>query len=107
MAEYFAPYNQAALDADDWDLGSGGPLLLPDSVGSVAYPHLIVGCGKAGTIYLLDRDNLGQYNSTNDNQIDKLKLVIGLFCGWTLSWRSSTAEPTRPTRSVPPRGPAS
>ena len=25
--------------------------------------------------------------STNDNQIDKLKLVIGLFCGWTLSWR--------------------
>jgi coenzyme F420 hydrogenase subunit beta len=22
-----------------------------------------------------------------DNQIDKLKLVIGLFCGWTLSWR--------------------
>jgi coenzyme F420 hydrogenase subunit beta len=23
----------------------------------------------------------------NDNQIDKLKLVIGLFCGWTLSWR--------------------
>ncbi len=26
--------------------------------------------------------------ATNDNQIDKLKLVIGLFCGWTLSWRS-------------------
>jgi coenzyme F420 hydrogenase subunit beta len=26
--------------------------------------------------------------TTNDNQIDKLKLVIGLFCGWTLSWRS-------------------
>ncbi len=25
--------------------------------------------------------------ASNDNQIDKLKLVIGLFCGWTLSWR--------------------
>lgn len=24
---------------------------------------------------------------SNDNNIDKLKLVIGLFCGWTLSWR--------------------
>jgi coenzyme F420 hydrogenase subunit beta len=26
----------------------------------------------------------------NDNQIDKLQLVIGLFCGWTLSWRPFT-----------------
>ena len=26
-----------------------------------------------------------------DNHIDKLKLVIGLFCGWTLSWRTFTA----------------
>ncbi len=26
-----------------------------------------------------------------DNHIDKLKLVIGLFCGWTLSWRKFTA----------------
>jgi coenzyme F420 hydrogenase subunit beta len=25
-----------------------------------------------------------------DNHIDKLKLVIGLFCGWTLSWRKFT-----------------
>lgn len=25
-----------------------------------------------------------------DNCIDKLKLVIGLFCGWTLSWRKFT-----------------
>jgi coenzyme F420 hydrogenase subunit beta len=24
---------------------------------------------------------------TNDNHIDKLQLVVGLFCGWTLSWR--------------------
>jgi coenzyme F420 hydrogenase subunit beta len=26
-----------------------------------------------------------------DNHIDKLKLIIGLFCGWTLSWRKFTA----------------
>jgi coenzyme F420 hydrogenase subunit beta len=26
-----------------------------------------------------------------DNSIDKLKLVIGLFCGWTLSWKKFTA----------------
>ena len=69
VVDYFTPYNQAAMAAADTDLGSGGPLLLPDSAGSAAHPHLIVGAGKAGIIHLVDRDNLGKYNSANDNQI--------------------------------------
>ena len=44
-------------------------MILPDAVGSTAHPHLLVGCGKAGTIHLVDRDNMGHYNSINDNQI--------------------------------------
>jgi PKD repeat protein len=69
VADFFTPYNQATLAANDTDLGSGGPLLLPDSVGTVAHPHLMVGCGKEGKIYLLDRDNLGKFNSVSDSQI--------------------------------------
>jgi uncharacterized repeat protein (TIGR03806 family) len=69
VADYFTPYNQANLSAGDTDLGSGGPLLLPDSVGSTAHPHLIVGAGKEGTIHLVDRDNMGHYNTANDNEI--------------------------------------
>ncbi len=69
VADYFTPYNQASLQAADEDLGSGGPLLLPDEAGSTAHPHLIVGAGKEGKIYLVDRDSMGHYNSTNDNQI--------------------------------------
>jgi PKD repeat protein len=69
VADFFTPYNQATLAANDTDLGSGGPMLLPDSVGTAAHPHLMVGCGKEGKIYLLDRDNLGKFNSASDSQI--------------------------------------
>ena len=69
VADYFSPFNQGNLAAGDTDLGSGGLLLLPDSVGSTAHRHLLVGCGKEGKIYLLDRDNLGHFNGAGDTQI--------------------------------------
>src|SRR5262249_6381582 len=59
VVDYFTPFNQAQLDTRDQDLGSGGVLVLPDSVGSTAHPHLMVQSGKEGKIYLMDRDNLG------------------------------------------------
>jgi uncharacterized repeat protein (TIGR03806 family) len=84
VADYFTPYNQLTLKNGDTDLGSGGPMLLPDTAGSAAHPHLLVGAGKFGTIYLLDRDNLGHYNGTDgmngtDSQI--VQPVIGAVGG--------------------------
>jgi uncharacterized repeat protein (TIGR03806 family) len=80
LSDYFTPYNQLTLANDDLDLAACGPVLLPDSVGSTNHPHLLVGTGKSGTLYLLDRDNMGRYNGTdgvngNDSQI--VQSVIG------------------------------
>jgi hypothetical protein len=63
VADFFTPWDQAALNAADADLGSGGTMLLPDSVGSAAHPHLMVETGKSGKIYLIDRDLMGRYQT--------------------------------------------
>lgn len=81
VVDYFTPFDQATLAANDTDLGSCGPLLLPDSVGSLAHPHLIVGPGKSGKIYLVDRDNMGHWQSGSDSQI--LESFYGISGSWS------------------------
>ena len=69
VVDYFSPFNNQTLNNADTDLGSGGPIVLPDSVGSVAHPHLLIGSGKEGKIYLIDRDSMGKFNANTDNVI--------------------------------------
>jgi hypothetical protein len=70
LVDYFTPFNQANLNSRDQDVGSGGSVVLPDEAGDgAANQHLLVSGSKAGKIYLLNRDNLGHYNSANDNAI--------------------------------------
>jgi hypothetical protein len=65
LVDYFAPSNAVALSGADQDLGSGGAMILPDSAGSAAHPHLVVGGGKTSPVYLVDRDNMGRFNGTS------------------------------------------
>ena len=69
VADYFAPFNEKDLSDSDTDTGSAGVALLGDEAGSVAHPHLMVGAGKEGRIYLLDRDQLGGFQAGSDSQI--------------------------------------
>src|ERR1700686_4208362 len=60
---FFSPNNQASLSGGDLDLGAGGAAILVDQ--PTAPNHLVIGGGKEGTMYLLNRDNLGG-NTSND-----------------------------------------
>ena len=71
--DYFTPYNQSNLDADDSDVGSSGTALLIDQT-SGPIPHLLVGASKASEFYMLNRDNMGQYNASSDAVVQEFAL---------------------------------
>ena len=75
VLDYFTPHDQNIMDSNNWDLASSGILLLPDQPGAV--PHLLVGAGKTGTLYLVNRDSMGHYNANNDNQI--VQSLVNVF----------------------------
>ncbi len=68
VLDYFTPYNGPGLNSGDFDIGSGGVMLLPDQTKG-PHLHLLVQGDKVGNIYLINRDNMGHYNSQNNNQI--------------------------------------
>jgi hypothetical protein len=74
LTSSFTPFNQSTLDAGDEDLGSSGAIVLPDQPG--ANPHLLVGSGKEGKIYLLNRDALGGFNPSIDSVVQEVPSAL-------------------------------
>jgi hypothetical protein len=78
LLDYFTPSNTVSESNGDTDFGSGGPLLLPDLVDTNGTTrHLAVGSGKDAIIYVVDRDNMGKFNSTTDNIYQQINGQIG------------------------------
>jgi hypothetical protein len=73
---YFTPDNQAALNIDDKDLASSGVLLLPNGWGGPAHPNLLLASGKFGTIYVINRDDMGQFHKHSDDVVEELPGVM-------------------------------
>jgi len=84
LMDFFIPWDVAFLNSHDLDLSGCSPLIPPDRGG--AFPHVIIATGKQGTIYVLNRDNLGMY-SPNDSQIvQELVGAIGSMRGAPAYW---------------------
>jgi hypothetical protein len=68
VADYFTMSNEVAESNIDQDLGSGGELILPDLTDSTnTVRHLVVGAGKDGNIYLVNRDSMGKFSASSNN----------------------------------------
>ena len=68
VADYFAMSNEVTESGNDQDLGSGGELLLPDLTdSSQTVRHLVVGAGKDGNIYIVNRDSMGKFSASANN----------------------------------------
>jgi hypothetical protein len=88
VVDYFTPYNQQQLKQLDLDLGSSGPLVLPDQPGP--YPHLMVAGGKEGTLYLVNRDEMGQFSSDGDTVIQSIPGAVATeLAGVPSYWNSN------------------
>src|SRR5437870_4440836 len=91
VADSFTPFDQATWDPNDLDLGSGAPVVLPDQSDAAA-SRLLVGAGKSGTIYLLDRDSLGQFcgGCGGDYQIvQSIPAALGMYYGTPAFWNNT------------------
>jgi hypothetical protein len=76
VADHFTPYDQYFLNSQDLDLGSTGVIVLPDQPQSPS--HLLLAGSKEGTIYLLDRDNMGGFNDIDNSQaVESIPHAVG------------------------------
>ena len=66
VADYFTMSNTIAESNADIDLGSGGAIVLPDLSDNGGQIHqLAVGAGKDSIIYVVDRNAMGKFHSTD------------------------------------------
>lgn len=88
LTDWFTPDNQATLNGNDIDLGAGEPIVLPDQ-NSGPIQHLLVQIGKEGTVYLVDRDNMGEYSPNANNIVQTFNGSSAGFYGTPAFWQNT------------------
>jgi hypothetical protein len=80
VLDFFTPSNFTDLDTKDNDFGSGAILVIPGQQPGPA-PHLAVAAGKVGTMFLLDRDNLGKFDPSGNKHVLAAVDIGRCWCG--------------------------
>jgi hypothetical protein len=84
VADYFEMFDTVTQSNADLDLGSGGAIVLPDLIdGTGTTRRLAVGAGKDKHIYVVNRDAMGKWNPSNNNNI--YQDIVGALSGSVFS----------------------
>ena len=78
--DWFMAADASTLNSQDGDLGSGGPVALPASMGTTDDPNPMVVEGKQGIVYVLKMNNLGGYQQGPSNT-DNVESETGPYGG--------------------------
>ena len=74
--DYWVMYNQSVENPHDSDLGSGGTVLVTEKDSTGKIWDLAIGAGKDKNVYIVNRNDLGKYNSTKNNIYQELTEVV-------------------------------
>jgi hypothetical protein len=85
IRDYFTPHDQERISGADADIGSSGPLLLPDQPGP--HRHLLLQPTKDSTIYVIDRDKMGKFQRDSDALVQTIRMAGGGY-GAMAYWNS-------------------
>ena len=100
VASYFTPLDYQFLNDNDLDYGSVGSLLIPNS------NYFLTG-GKDGTLYLLDKDNMGGYQPSSNQVQQVVQLTSSEMHCQPAYYRGSATEfiyvwpENNPLRAIP------
>ena len=88
VLDYFVPYNQASMnpEEDNVDLGSGGPLLIPNT-------SILVGAGKDAVLRVVNTAGMGEYNPNQNNNVQNFVATNPPVLGSPVYWDSPNSGP--------------
>ncbi len=84
VVDYFTMYDTVDESNNDVDLGSGGPVVVDVPSGhNFSQANLVVGAGKDASIYVANRNNMGKWNSNNNNNIYQEVMNTSPYGSWS------------------------
>ncbi|MFZ1010265.1 MAG: hypothetical protein WAN65_25735 [Candidatus Sulfotelmatobacter sp.] len=78
VLDYFTPDDATILEQNDTDLGAGSNIIVP---GSATNPNITIGGGKDGNIFVVNRDDMGGFNSGTNNVLQTVQTGSGVNPG--------------------------
>jgi len=83
VVDWMTPHDQQEMDANDADLGSGGPVYVPGA-------DVIIGGGKDTFLFVLDPSHAGNFSPQQDTSLQSFRVSDAHVHGAPVYWNGPT-----------------